>query len=88
MIVPASAVRFVFSGPLINVQSLESVAFSFSWHPGATGWQDFGLDNNSETMFCASKKVLVKVLKEEYAKRCCWIMLREKIVTLLIMTTE
>jgi hypothetical protein len=27
------------------------------------------------------------VLKE-YAKRCCWIMLREKIVTLLIMTTE
>jgi hypothetical protein len=39
MIVPASAVRFVCSGALINVQSLESVAFSFSWHPGATGWQ-------------------------------------------------
>jgi hypothetical protein len=40
MVVPsASAVRFVFSGALINVQSLESVAFSFSWHPGATGWQ-------------------------------------------------
>jgi hypothetical protein len=39
MIVPASAVRFVFSGALINVQSLESVAISFSWHPGATGWQ-------------------------------------------------
>jgi hypothetical protein len=39
MIVPASAVGFVFSGALINVQSLESVAFSVSWHPGATGWQ-------------------------------------------------
>jgi hypothetical protein len=39
MTVPASAVGFVFSGALINVQSLESVAFSFSWHPGATGWQ-------------------------------------------------
>jgi hypothetical protein len=38
-------------------------------------------------MFCASKEVLVKVLKE-YAKRCCWIMLREKIVTLLVMTIE
>jgi hypothetical protein len=67
MIIPASAVGFVFSGALINVQSLESVAFSFSWHPGATGWQE--------------------VLKE-YAKRCCWIVLREKIVALLIMTTE
>jgi hypothetical protein len=38
---------------LVNVQPLESVAFSFSWHPGATGWQvrrpwqDFGLDNNA-----------------------------------------
>jgi hypothetical protein len=34
-------------------------------------------------------EVLVKVLKE-YAKRCCcWvIVLREKIVALLIMTTE
>jgi hypothetical protein len=39
MIVPASAVGFVFSGALINVQSLELAAFSFSWHPGATGWQ-------------------------------------------------
>jgi hypothetical protein len=40
MIAPASAVRSVLcSGALINVQSLESVAFSFSWHPGATGWQ-------------------------------------------------
>jgi hypothetical protein len=38
MAVPASAVGFVFSGALINAQSLESVAFSFSWHPGATGW--------------------------------------------------
>jgi hypothetical protein len=36
MIIPAPAVGFVFSGTLINVQSLESVAFSFSWHPGAT----------------------------------------------------
>jgi hypothetical protein len=34
MAVPASAVGFVFSGALVNVQSLESVAFSFSWHPG------------------------------------------------------
>jgi hypothetical protein len=25
---------------LINVQSLEPVAFSFNWHPGATGWQE------------------------------------------------
>jgi hypothetical protein len=24
---------------LINVQSLKSAAFSFSLHPGATGWQ-------------------------------------------------
>jgi hypothetical protein len=39
MIVPASAVGFIFSEALINVQSLESVAFSFSWHLGATGWQ-------------------------------------------------
>jgi hypothetical protein len=39
MAVPASAVGFVFSGALINVQSLESVAFSFSWHPDAAGWQ-------------------------------------------------
>jgi hypothetical protein len=38
-------------------------------------------------MFCASKEVLVKALKE-YAKRCCWIVLREKIVAHLIMTTE
>jgi hypothetical protein len=45
--------------------------------------QPFVVDNNSETMFCASKEVSVKVLKE-YAKRCCWIVLREKIVTLLI----
>jgi hypothetical protein len=35
MTVPASAVVFVSSGALINVQG----AFSFSWHPGATGWQ-------------------------------------------------
>jgi hypothetical protein len=58
---------------------------------GRCAMVSFGLDNNSETetMFCASKEVctLVKVLKE-YTKRCCWIMLREKIVTLLIMTTE
>jgi hypothetical protein len=39
MIIPASAVKFVCSGALINVQSLESVAFSSSWHPGATAWQ-------------------------------------------------
>jgi hypothetical protein len=39
MIVPASAVGFVFSGALLNVQSLESVAFSFSWYLGATAWQ-------------------------------------------------
>jgi hypothetical protein len=40
MIAPAPAVGFVFSGALINArQSLESVAFSFSWHPDATGWQ-------------------------------------------------
>jgi hypothetical protein len=31
MTAPASAVGFVFSGALINVQSLESVAFSFSY---------------------------------------------------------
>jgi hypothetical protein len=62
MTVPAPAVRFVFSGALVNVQSLDSIAFSFSWHPGATAWQvrqgkllDVG--NNSETMFCASKEV-------------------------------
>jgi hypothetical protein len=30
MIVPASAVGFVFSGALINVQALESVAFFLS----------------------------------------------------------
>jgi hypothetical protein len=39
MIVPASAVGFVCSGALINVQSLESVVLSFSWHPGAASWQ-------------------------------------------------
>jgi hypothetical protein len=41
MIVPVSTARFVFSGALIDVQPLESVAFfsSFSWHPGVTGWQ-------------------------------------------------
>jgi hypothetical protein len=37
-------------------------------------------------MFCASE-VLVKILKE-YARRCYWIVLWEKIVALLIMTTE
>jgi hypothetical protein len=75
-------------------QSLESVAFSVSWHPGATGWQvrhgkllGLVIIPNSETMFCASKEVPVKVLKE-YAKRCCWVMLREKIVTLLVMTND
>jgi hypothetical protein len=68
----------------------ESVAFSFSWYPGATGWQvrhgkllDL-VSNNSETMFCASKEALVNVLKG-YAKRCCWIMLRGKIGALLIV---
>jgi hypothetical protein len=35
----------------------------------------------------ALKEVLVKALKE-YAKRCCWIVLREKIVALLIMAIE
>jgi hypothetical protein len=34
-----------------------------------------GLDNSSDTMFCASEEVvLVKVFKE-YAKRCCWFVL-------------
>ena len=33
-----------------------------------------------------AKEVLVKVLKE-HARRCCWVVLLEKIVTLLIMTT-
>jgi hypothetical protein len=94
MVIPASAVGFACSGALLNVQSLESAAFTVSWHPGATGWQvrhgkllDLVMIHDSETMFCASKEVLAKVLKE-YAKRCCWIVLREKIVTLLIMTTE
>jgi hypothetical protein len=32
-----SEVRIQWS--LINVQSLESVAFSFNWHPVATGWR-------------------------------------------------
>jgi hypothetical protein len=31
MAVPASAVGFVFSGAVINVQSLESVAFSCAY---------------------------------------------------------
>jgi hypothetical protein len=56
------------------------------WLAGAP-WRAIGLDNNSETMFCASKEVLVNVLKE-HARRCCWIVLREKIVTLLIMAIE
>jgi hypothetical protein len=43
------------------------LASGCNWLAGAL-WQALGLDNNSETMFCASKEVLVKVLKE-YAKR-------------------
>jgi hypothetical protein len=85
----------VFSGALINVQSLESVAFSFSWHPGATGWQvrqgkllDLVLGNNSETMDVlrieggTSKDIkgVRQALLLDYAP--------EKIVTLFIMTTE
>jgi hypothetical protein len=81
MTAPASAVRFVFSGALLNVQSLESVAFSFSWHPGAAGWKARHgklLDLVTIPKRCsASKEVLVTVFKE-YAKRCCWIVLREK----------
>jgi hypothetical protein len=33
-----------------------------------------GLGDNSDAMFCASKEVLVKVLRE-YAKFCCWFVL-------------
>jgi hypothetical protein len=75
MIVPASAVMLVFNGALINMQSSESVAFSFSWHPGATDWQVrhgklLDLIIIPKRCSATSKEVLVKALRE-YAKRCC-----------------
>jgi hypothetical protein len=92
MAVPAPAVGFVFSGALVNLPSSESVAFSFSWHPGATPtvWQArhgklLGLVIIPKRCSAhASKEVLVKALGEYAANAvACWIVLRGKIVTLL-----
>jgi hypothetical protein len=46
----------------------------WNWLAGAP-WQAVGLGDNSDTMFCASEEVLVKVLKE-HAKLCTLLSVR------------